>query len=737
MIESKKITLISILLLFAAVVFSMVIWRFSSGYESDYKVYDDTKIVFTNDDDYDAGNTKSAVKVIGKKNSISSESKNVYDGGDGIYITAGGMYSFEGDFKNIIIASRDERPVIIELNNANIVSSKEVPIYAYKLSKLILSSREGTQNTIMDKRKKYSEQSISSVVYSDTDITLNGAGNVNIETTFKDAVKSEKKIKIMSGNWNITADDDGISADVIYMGGGKVIANTVGDSIRCDVKDKKGLIALENGEIIVNSKGDGIYSSGNIYMNEISVNIKTGNGAENSLKNSSDEDLPSMKGIKSDKGIYVRNGKYKLDTDDDAFHAAEIIKVSNTEEMNIASGDDAMHSDKDLFITKGKINITKCYEGIEGAYIEINGGDINIIADDDGINAADGSSPAIPMDAMPDGQGGTPPDKPNDNGAAPNGQGGTPPDKPKPELNEEAERIMFKMTGGKIYIEAGGDGVDINGSCEMTGGRIAALVTKDGPENSFDYDGILKMNGGSFFGIGNPNMLQQPSDDSKECNIIAYPSNAGRENVKIALRDSKGKIIEEIESKGVNGAVSAYGERIEKGETYTLLVNGKEDGSVTVDKINNIIKSSNADDEHIPPMDANGKPIGTPQGNDSNSSGGSNNSNGNVPPMDANGKPIGTPPGEIGQEQSSGKGNDESHVPPMGEDGRPLEPPPSGNTSGSRKTKEEKLAAKAEKEQKLKEEAEENQKKNLIIIGLGTILIFMVMLILKIFKRKF
>ncbi|MFR5070862.1 MAG: carbohydrate-binding domain-containing protein [Bianqueaceae bacterium] len=59
--------------------------------------------------------------------------------------------------------------------------------------------------------------------------------------------------------------------------------------------------------------------------------------------------------------------------------------------FEIASGDDAFHADDTLTVTAGTINITESYEGLEGLHVVISGGDIALVASDDGLNAAGGT----------------------------------------------------------------------------------------------------------------------------------------------------------------------------------------------------------------------------------------------------------------------------------------------------------------------------------------------------------
>lgn len=79
----------------------------------------------------------------------------------------------------------------------------------------------------------------------------------------------------------------------------------------------------------------------------------------------------------------------------DAINAEASLAIESGS-LSLSAGDDAIHSDYDLQIgTKNGenvpvISISSCYEGIEGANIHIDLGDITVHATDDGINAANG-----------------------------------------------------------------------------------------------------------------------------------------------------------------------------------------------------------------------------------------------------------------------------------------------------------------------------------------------------------
>ena len=69
-------------------------------------------------------------------------------------------------------------------------------------------------------------------------------------------------------------------------------------------------------------------------------------------------------------------------------------------EFTISTGDDGFHSDGELTISDGTVQIDSSYEGIEGMQITISGGEITVKASDDGLNSAGGSDEmsAAPQD---------------------------------------------------------------------------------------------------------------------------------------------------------------------------------------------------------------------------------------------------------------------------------------------------------------------------------------------------
>lgn len=123
----------------------------------------------------------------------------------------------------------------------------------------------------------------------------------------------------------------------------------------------------------------------------------------------------------------VVKGTFAINSADDAIHSHTSVKI-NGGSFSVATKDAGIHCDASVEINDGNINITKCWEGIEGAAITMNGGYVNLVSTDDGINGTMGS---------------------------------------RTEANDGSQVII---NGGTLVINSSsGDGLDSNGSAVITG----------------------------------------------------------------------------------------------------------------------------------------------------------------------------------------------------------------------------------------------------------------------------
>ncbi|MDO5382567.1 MAG: carbohydrate-binding domain-containing protein [Eubacteriales bacterium] len=495
-----------------------------------------------------------------------------------ITITQAGTYVISGTMTDgsVIVKTEDKDTVRIVLNNASITNTSTAPLIVEDAKKVIITLADNTINSLTDSlRKTVESEDYSSALYSKSDLVFNGTGTLNISASYRNGIKSTDDLIIVSGTFNINSVEDGIiGKDFVGIKNGTITVNSGCDGIKStyDTDTSKGNIVIEDGDMDITSSNDGIQSENILVINGGTINIKTGNGADNSSKTHSDSMIgnkgnlripstttsasdssteESMKGIKASEIIYIYNGNIVIYADDDAIHTNGAVFIKNGT-INIKSGDDAVHADSEITIDNGNITASKCYEGLEAEKITINGGEINITASDDGMNAAGGSV------STPTSFGGG---KANASNAS------------------NASTVNLTINGGNIYVNASGDGLDSNGTMTINGGNITVCGSVSNDNTALDFDSSCTINGGTLMAFGSIGMLETPTSVSNGCCIVSTFSTTSSGS-EYTLKDSSGNVILSYTPDKNYSAAIVYSDKIVSGNTYTVTA-GSNSLSVT------------------------------------------------------------------------------------------------------------------------------------------------------------
>ncbi len=153
-------------------------------------------------------------------NNLQGDREGIYTYEKGILtICAAGDYVISGKMTggNLWIKVFDDEVVHLFLNNAEIVSDNGAAVYVENAAKAIITAREGTENIMSSRARQEGTQ--KACIFSNSDLTINGSGNLSVYGYHSDGVRSKDQLKVINTNLYVKAQADGIRGNdgvIIY-----------------------------------------------------------------------------------------------------------------------------------------------------------------------------------------------------------------------------------------------------------------------------------------------------------------------------------------------------------------------------------------------------------------------------------------------------------------------------------------------------------------------------------------
>ena len=529
---------------------------------------------------YDASK---AVTIKLNGTSASASSNSVKISGSKVTITEEATYVVSGELTDgmLIVNANDTDKLHIILNGVNITSKTSAALYIFEADKVVVTLADGTTNTLANGGSftAIDDNNIDAALFSKQDLTLNGSGSLTVTSPAGHGIVSKDDLVVTGGTYTVNSASHGLDAnDSVRIMNATLNIDAGKDAVRAENNDdaSKGFVYISSGTIKGEAEGDGIAASAYMQIAGGTIDLLVGGGYENSTKehsdsfggfmgggrpgggkrsssstNSSSSDSgTSMKGLKAANSLLISGGNITIDSADDSIHS-DVSVIINGGTFTIASGDDAIHAEESLTITAGTINISESYEGLEALHIDVQGGDIKLKASDDGLNAAGGTDQSGTTGGR-DGMFG---------GGGFGGPGGH---------GSSNSNGSIKVSGGTLYINSSGDGMDANGTLEISGGHTTIIGPTQGDTATLDYDKTGVITGGTFIGTGSTMMAQSFSDS--EQGVVAIKSGNQAAGTQITLKDSKGNTIISHKPELDFAVVILSTPDLVKGEKYTLTV---------------------------------------------------------------------------------------------------------------------------------------------------------------------
>lgn len=526
--------------------------------------------LFTNRDYQTVYEAAEAVKITLNGSSIAAGS-GVTVSGTTATVTEEGTYVLSGklDSGMIIVDAGKKAKVQLVLSNASVHSDDCAAIYVRQADKVFLTTAPGTENTLSNGGSfiPMDGNDIDSVIFSKDDVSLNGGGTLIIQSPAGHGIVSKDELTVTSGIYQITAGSHGlVGKDNVCIDGATVFVTSGKDGIRSKNDDDAslGFVYIKSGSFGLNCGGDGISATNYLQIDGGTYSILCGGGSANgqqhmdtmgpgrpgmgggrpgSQPTSTSTDTASAKAFKASGNLVINGGVFSLDTADDAIHGDQNVIITSGS-FTVATGDDAIHATQALTVTGGSISATTCYEGMEGLFISIEGGEHSLTCSDDGLNAAGGA----------DGS----------------GMGGFRPGGDKFHGDGNADSFI-SISGGKLYINASGDGIDSNGTLTISGGHTTVCGPTQGDTAVLDYGLTGTITGGTFIGTGSY-MMAQTFTSSENQGVIALTVGNQSAGTRITLADTQGNVLIDVTPEE-NFAITILScPEMKKGESYSVTV---------------------------------------------------------------------------------------------------------------------------------------------------------------------
>lgn len=491
----------------------------------------------------------------------------------GFTVTKEGVYVISGSSEGgmIIVDVEEDAKVQLVLDNVEISGCEGAAIYVRQADKVFLTLAEGSVNTLSGgtSHTKQDDNNVDGVIFAKSDLVINGSGSLSVTAATGHGIVSKDDLKVTGGTVTVTAPGHGLSGkDSVRITAGTGPSDSAAgtgasgaedsgsaagtgsrmpelhitsgkDGIHSENADRadKGFVCIAGGSISIVSDGDCISAGSYLQVDGGSFQLTAGQGSANrTVAVEEDGSEVSAKGGKAGGQLVVNGGSFEIDTQDDALHSDEDLCI-NGGEFRIATGDDGLHAEETAQVAGGNITISTCYEGIEGKDVVISGGSVRLYAADDGLNAAGGSGTSHSL----------------------------------------------LISGGILYVNADGDGIDSNGSITVTGGEVYVSGPESGANGALDYESDARITGGILVAVGDSGMAMNFGEASTQGSALVNTSRC-EAGTEISLQEEDGTVLAAFTAEsGFNSVVVSCPEMVEGGRYILHVGNGEYE--ITLDSL--------------------------------------------------------------------------------------------------------------------------------------------------------
>lgn len=500
---------------------------------------------------------KTATRVVFSEKAVAVNGAGAGAEGTALTIDAAGTYLLCGACTagSVTVSAADTDKIQLVLCGLTLRNPNGPALFVDSADKVFLTLAAGSVNDLSDGADYHglsdgAESLPDAAVFSRCDLTVNGEGSLTVTGAYRHGVVSKDDLCVTGGALTVTAVNVGLCGhDALKIGGGTLTVKAGSDALRADnnAKENKGYFYLSGGTLTLTAAGDGVTAATVLKMEGGSLTVTAGGGAgtgrNSANRGNRNQDFvgagtASEKGLKAGLRLLISGGTLRVSAADDALHTNGVAEISGGT-LTLQSGNDGIHADSALCVSAGEITVSDSCEGLESALVILSGGFIRVRASDDGVNAATKGEQNRP------------------------GAGGS-------------SRLL--ISGGTLLVDADGDGLDSNGTIEISGGLTLVAGPTSNGNSAFDHDGAATVTGGVLIALGSSGMAEGfDSAENQGAILVSFPTQQA--GTPFSLLSPDGRVICSFTPGKAYSSAVVTAPGIEKGKTYTLAAGGTVAGT--------------------------------------------------------------------------------------------------------------------------------------------------------------
>lgn len=168
-----------------------------------------------------------------------------------LVIRAPGDYVLQGKLElgSIVVSVHDDEVVHLILDNVHVQANDAPAIFVEQADKVVVTLPEGSENVLSDTAIR-NETGREACLYSNSDITINGTGQLSLYGYYEDGIRSCDRVKILDADLQIQTKNDGIRGnDGVLLNQSSLHVESEGIGILA--KSDKDFVIINNSQCVV------------------------------------------------------------------------------------------------------------------------------------------------------------------------------------------------------------------------------------------------------------------------------------------------------------------------------------------------------------------------------------------------------------------------------------------------------------------------------------------------------